>query len=94
MVETMSAFDAHHLVQDNPDRDYQLAKLMNAQEGHEFDLGLENPEPGEPCSPVIESTELSPSHMFVEFHFKGTPVFVSSPAMSTVTIGWLENDNA
>lgn len=93
MVQTMSAFDAQHLVNSRPAVEFQLAKLMHPREGHEFDIHVESPEPGEPASPVIEVAVLTPSHMFVEFHFQNNPVYVSCPAMSTVTIGWLEKRN-
>lgn len=90
MTKAMSAWDAFDLVQANGDIiDYQLAVAASDHRQHEIQLH-QDAEPGEPSSPVIESVELSPSHLYVTFRFRGTPVYMTIPAMSTVTLGWLQ----
>lgn len=87
--KAMSAYDAYALLQDDPETAYQFAVAASNDPHHEIELHLEDPEPGEPTSPVIRQVTLSPSGMYVEFKFADTPVYMTIPAMSTVTLGWL-----
>lgn len=93
MVADLSAWDAAELIKANPEREYMLGKLYSRTPGHETEFRQDAPEPGDPVSPVIESVEISPSHMYVTFRFVDTAVYMTVPVMSTIEIGWLEAQN-
>lgn len=93
MVKDMSAWDAAVLVQENPKVEYMLGKIESGHTGHETALHQDAPEPGDPVSPVIESAEVSISHMYATFRFVDTVVYLTIPVMSTIEIGWLEVQN-
>jgi hypothetical protein len=89
-TKSMSAMDAYHLFGVSAPWSYQLAVAASDDVHHEIMFSLDDAEPGEPTSPVIRQMTLSPSGMYVEIKFRDTPVYMTVPAMSTVTLGWLE----
>jgi hypothetical protein len=101
LTRSVSAYDAAAMFADGPRqrRQYQLAKAASGDPNHEIEFGWGHWEdeivehtPGEPTSPPILSMELSPSGMYVEVRFDDTPVYMTLPATSTVTLGWLERE--
>lgn len=89
---SLSAYDAYALLMDDPETAYQFAKASDSPQ-HEIEFHLDDPEPGEPTSPVIRDVKLSVSGLYVEFRFADTPVYMTIPATSTVTLGWLRPVN-
>lgn len=87
--KSMSAYDAYALLMDDPETAYQFAVAASESPQHELQVHLDNAEPGDPTSPVIREVSLSPSGLYIDFRFADTPVYVTIPAMSTVTLGWL-----
>lgn len=102
LTKSVSAYDAVMMVADagRQRREYQLAKLASGDPNHEVDLGLteldgedeRSVSHGDPVSPVIESAELSISGFYAEFRFTNSAMFMTIPATSTVTLGWLERE--
>lgn len=101
MTQSVSAYDAVRIVADSARqrRSYQLARAASGDPNHEIEFHLSAdwedevmPTAGEPISPMIEQAELSASGFYVEFRFEGTPVYMTIPATSTVTLGWLERE--
>lgn len=97
LTKSMSAYDAWLLVRDAARwrREYQLA-ATGADPNHETAFGWGswedevNPNPGEPTSPPIASVDLTPSGLYVEFRFLDSPMYMTVPATSTITLGWME----
>lgn len=101
MTMSMSAYDAARLITNEYEplgggREFQLARAADGDPHHEIEFHLDiDPKvhaPGDPVSPTIKSAELSQSRFYVDFRFEGTPVYMTIPATSTVTIGWLERE--
>jgi hypothetical protein len=100
MTVSVSAYDAYHLIQDavRQRREYQLAKASSGDPNHEVEFHIGewedeiSPIAGDPVSPVIVSSELSQSGFYVEIRFKDTPMYLTVPSTSTVTLGWLERE--
>lgn len=98
MTQAVSAYDAYHMIQDatRQAREYQLAKASSGDPNHEIEFHLGEwedevaPIAGDPVSPVIVSAELAPSGFYVTINFKDTPVYMTVPATTTITLGWLE----
>lgn len=96
MTASMSAYDAANWIRNAhlDGREYQLCRAADGDPHHEIEFRLDSEAflPGEPISPLIKSAELSPSKFYVEFRFDETPVYMTIPATSTVTLGWLERE--
>lgn len=98
LVQSVSAYDAVLMVQDakRQAREYQLAKAASGDPNHEIEFSLADHQDGrsviagDPTSPLIESAELAPSGFYTTFRFEDTPIYLTIPATSTVTLGWLE----
>lgn len=98
MTQSVSAYDAYHMIQDagRQAREYQLAKASSGNPNHEIELHTDSweqdvaPIAGDPVSPLIESAELSQSGFYVTIRFKDTPVYLTVPSTTTITLGWLE----
>lgn len=89
MTKTLSAWDARLLIMSHPDVDFQLAAASSDMAQNEVAFHMDV-EPGEPTSPVIIDVGLSPSGMYVEFRFRESVMYMTVPAMTTVTLGWLQ----